>query len=263
MLQRQRLDDARMMRGQIGGRQGTARRLEVRRDARGELTPIEVVESRLREMLERRGEARLAEQGADLRHRAVDEVRLGETRHLAQLVELGRRRRRLALRHGHAAARVVDRVLEQARERQLPAETLLRGAVGRIPARHCSRDGDRRERSAKRNRAITRIAVGGRRDSACRRTARIDSERRAVGRRDQPEAVAAEAIHMRIHRCDRRSRGDHGFDRVGAVAQRGNGTLCGQRMRCDGHAAPAADRVQETMQTSGHSKSLFGTKSGY
>src|SRR5262249_35837393 len=34
-----------------------------------------------------------------------------------------------------------------------------------------------------------------------------------------PEAVAADVIHMRIDRCDRRGHGNHGFKRIAALCQ--------------------------------------------
>ncbi len=67
-----------------------------------------------------------------------------------------------------------------------------------------------------RDRAFAMIEVGMRQRT--RRAAGVDSHRLAVGRQHQPEAVAAEAVHMGINHCDGGSRGDHRLKGVAAVA---------------------------------------------
>ena len=54
---------------------------------------------------------------------------------------------------------------------------------------------------------------------------------------NQPEAVAADAVHVRINHRDGGCRGDHCFECSAALAQYRESGLRGQRMRCDHHAA--------------------------
>jgi hypothetical protein len=66
--------------------------------------------------------------------------------------------------------------------------------------------------------------------------------RRLARARDQPEAVASDAVHVRIDHRNGGRRGNHRFDGVAAFPQDAGGALRGERMRCDGHAAAASGR---------------------
>ena len=66
----------------------------------------------------------------------------------------------------------------------------------------------------------------------------------APGRQDEPEAVAADAVHVRVDHGDRRGGADHRFDGIAAFAQDGERRLCGERVRRDRDAVYGVNRVQ-------------------
>ena len=66
----------------------------------------------------------------------------------------------------------------------------------------------------------------------------------AVGLADQPEAVAADMIHVRIDRRDRGGHGDHRLDGIAAFGENGAAVLDGGAMRRADDAAAMAGGVQ-------------------
>jgi len=107
-----------------------------------------------------------------------------------------------------------DRGLEQTGERQAAAESARR-FQRQHPAGDRGRRGNSRERAARRDRLVLakkfapRIAAG---------TSGGDQRAHAARRLAQePHAVAADMIHVRIDRGDCRRHGDHRFERIAAV----------------------------------------------
>jgi len=72
---------------------------------------------------------------------------------------------------------------------------------------------------------------------ARRSPARVDTQRRLARFVDQPEGVAADAVHVRIDRSDGGCRADHGFDGVATFFQDAGRAFGGKVMRGDGNAA--------------------------
>jgi hypothetical protein len=89
---------------------------------------------------------------------------------------------------------------------------------------------------------VTGRAVALDRGGAGRRAAAVQPARCLSGRRDEPEPVAADAVHVRIDHRDRGRRGDHGFDGVAAFAHHRASGLGGECMGRDGHATAASER---------------------
>jgi hypothetical protein len=90
--------------------------------------------------------------------------------------------------------------------------------------------------------AVTAIEIG--RGGCGGGPAGVDAGRRPARLRDQPEAVAADAVHVGIDHGDGRGGGDHGFDGVAALAQHGQPCLGGQMMGGDHHAPAGGRRLQ-------------------
>ncbi len=222
---------------------GTSHRREIGTDRTREVATIEILRPRLRDAFEGCREAWLAENVATSGHgptRGVDIGKAGRRPHLGKLVG---RVGDLALCHRDAVACVSDGIGQQPRERELAAQT-SRYLLGGTPARHRARDRDRRERPARRHRIETLLAVARDRRAAARGPAGVDGDRSAIRRRNHPEPVTADRIHVRIDDCDGRRRGDHRLDRIAALAQDGQAGLGGEMMRGDHHSVGREGRVQ-------------------
>jgi hypothetical protein len=221
VLERERRAQPRFVPFEIGQRQQRAGGLKIARDTARKIAAVEIVEARIGQMFERRGDARRDETFARLRRAAVMQKGIGETGDRAQFGEPACDALCLAACDRHAMLRIMNRVLEQPPERQRAAERVLRPAMRKLPARHGARDGIGGERTARGNRRESARAVlvdgGGERS----RPTRLDPNRFGARTRDQPEAVAADAVHMRIHDSNGRGSGDHRFDCVAAFAQDG------------------------------------------
>ncbi len=84
----------------------------------------------------------------------------------------------------------------------------------------------------------------------------------AAGRlADQPEAVAADVVHVRIDRGDRRGHRDHRLDGVAAFGQDGAAVLDGCGMRRADDAAAMSGGVEVHAGTASASPRFFSSAS--
>ena len=244
MLEHERRTALRGVGLEVGERDRRAGRGEVRCDRAREIAAVEIREPRARELLERRGELRLEEERPGGRDVAAGEEHLGEPRLRLELLPLRGGVDVLAARDGDAGLAVVDRVGQEARERQLPAE-LAAHLVREPPAGDRAGDGVGGDAAAERDRAIdAALRVPADRRTLRRRAAGVDAHRLAPRHVHQPERIAADRVHVRVHHGDRRGGGDHRLDRVAAFAQHRERGLGGERVRRDRHAARASGGVQ-------------------
>ena len=84
---------------------------------------------------------------------------------------------------------------------------------------------------------LREAGVGLRRRQRPRRAAGVNGDGIALGGHDKPEAIAAEAVHMRVNHGDGRSGGDHRFYGASAFAQNRQRALAGQMMGRNRHPA--------------------------
>jgi len=130
--------------------------------------------------------------------------------------------------------RVANRVRKQACDRDVSAE-LPSDRQRFDPPADRPGHGIRCERTARWNRAEPALTIQLERGATAGTAACIDSDWCSRGRNDQPEAVSADAVHVRVDNGNRRGRGDHRFDRVAAFAQDRDSGLRrkGVRSNCD------------------------------
>ncbi len=88
-----------------------------------------------------------------------------------------------------------------------------------------------------------------------------DGAHAAVGFADQPEAVAADMIHVRIDRGDAGRHRQHGLDGVAAFGQNGAAVLDGGGMRRADDAAAMAGGVKGHADTASVSPRFFNSAS--
>ncbi len=185
-------------------------------------------------MVERGGKSRLLEDGALVRRLTVGQKGLHETRRGFQLGIFLAGQRRLAARHRIAFARAPDRGVEQHVQRQ-PARTFIDAFAGlrfgrfqrQHPTGDRARHRQRGERPARRNFVMTGVAIKPRRRLRAGNACAHNRAHPAVGFADQPEAVAADMVHVRIDRGDRRRHRQHRLDGVAAFGQDGAAVLDG------------------------------------
>src|SRR6516164_6391933 len=179
-------------------------------------------------MFERGGECLLLERGAEMRNLAVDQKLRGETGHVFEPAELFLGQSFLTARDRTAVARLRDRWREQSFERQFsPARP--RRFVGEYPAADRAGHGQRRERAAGRYGLVIAVKLGLGLEG--RRTRRHDGAYAPRRLANDPEAVAAKMVHMRIDGGDRRCHGEHGFDRIAAFGEDGAAGYDRRKMR--------------------------------
>ncbi|MNK89975.1 hypothetical protein D3C87_1100050 [compost metagenome] len=244
MGQRQRRLPRGAVRAQIGQGQRAARVAEFAGQHPGQVALIEVIEPGPRQLLQRGGQARMAEARARRRGASVDQKSLGEARHIGQLGGLGGHAGGLALRDRHAHAGIVDGIRQQPRERQAPAQRVARPGQRRLPAGHRASHGVGRHAATRGNGLEAGLPIARDGGIARRRAAGVERARRLAGPGDQPEAVAADAIHMGIDHGDGGGGRDHRLDGVAALAQHGQRALRRQRVRRHGHAPASPDRIE-------------------
>ncbi len=214
--QRERLAQLGAIVLEVAPRDRAADALEVGGDLAADVAAIEVVEPGVGEVVERVGERALAEHRAFGGRLAVDEERRGEAGYVLELRELVSGEARLAARHRNAVARVTDRRREQPLERH-PAAECARRLVRQRPAADRTGHRERRERPARRDRLMLAIEIAPR--LLARKARRLDRADATPRLAEQPEAVAADVIHVRIDGGDRGRHRDHGFDRVAAFGE--------------------------------------------
>ncbi len=245
---RRRLGPARPVAGEIGRAERASDRLARVPDLGRQLPFVEGAPALAGEPLERARQAGLGERPPRRGRRALLEVGRAERREggLVRPEQVGRARRdaRLARRHGDAVGGVPDRGLEEIAPRDRRAEALLAEAVGRPEAVGRAGHGERGQRPAGRDRRepVTAVQL---RSGARRGRARGLEGGEARGPRvpAQPEAVAAEPRHVRVHDGQRRADGHRGVDRGAAAEEHLEAGDGGERMGGgDDPAAPEGGR---------------------
>ena len=241
-LHAQRIGDPRLIALQILARHGTADLFQVGRDLLPHIAAIEIVESGFEEMSERVRERRLLERAARLGRLAVGKEDIREARHVLQFGQLLRGQPRLAARHDIAVARIADRGMQQHVERQFPAADRARRVQRNHPAPDRARHRERGKRPARRN--VFVFAVKLRLCARPGRTRRHDRAHALVRLAHQPEAVAADVVHVRIDRRNRGRHRHHRFEGVAALANHRAAGFGGGMMWRGGDAAPVSGGVQ-------------------
>src|SRR5690606_21550139 len=97
---------------------------------------------------------------------------------------------------------------------------------------------------ARGNLVVAIVAVEPRRGVGAGAAGSHDGAHAAGTLADQPEAVAAGVVHVRIDGGDGGRHGDHGLDGVAAFGQNGAPVLDGEGMRGADDAAPVAGGVE-------------------
>lgn len=209
----------------------------VLRHARGQgfsqRAAIEAVQSLVDQPPEGVGQRGLAKAAAGNRRLAVDQKGFGKSRQRAELGKLAGGGAGLGFGDRDPVAGVADSVFQQTRQRQRLAAQGVRYPERFVPAADGPGDGQRGARAAVRY--LPEVGIGLRRRPRARRAAGVYCYRLPLWRNDEPEAVAAEPVHMRINHGDGGRRGDHCFDCASAFAQYGKRALAGQVMGGDRH----------------------------
>ena len=189
---------------------------QIRRDGAGQGAAVKAVKAAAHQPTQGLRQGRLAKHCTFLGRRAGHQHRLRKARHVAQFGELRGRQSRLALGDDNPLVRVGYGVRKKPIEGQsaAPCQIVLQGLR---PARNGAGDGIGGQRSPCRNGLAA--SVEHRRHSGARRATGIDADGRRPRLMDQPEPVAAEPGHVRVHHGDGRRHGDHRLDRSSTVGQ--------------------------------------------
>ena len=183
---------------QVGQHERAAELRQVAGDRAREFALVKIGQSVLRELAQGRRERRLFHHRARCRNLAIDQKASAESRHVFQFGEFRGGVRALAFGHHDAVLGVMRRVVEQARERQLSGPVLFAVVECQRPAGDRPRNRVRGERPAHRNRADLVLPIEIGRCASRGAAARIYGRYVLARFVDQPEAVAADAVHMRI-----------------------------------------------------------------
>ena len=212
----ERLAPLRLVGPQILARNGAADLVEIGCDLAGDVAAIEILEAGARQLLEGGGQRRKPADDARLGVVAVDEIGRGEIRLRREIGGIARAGARLAGRDRDAVARVADRVGEQIRQRQARAHG---GGefMGEHPAADGAGHGQGGVGAAGGDDVDLKRAVALDRRPCAGEPAGLDGPHAALGFVDQPETVAADAVHVRIDDGDRRGHREHGLDGVAAL----------------------------------------------
>ena len=194
-------------------------------------------------LFERRGERRLPQHVAGFRRLAVDQEGLREAGNGFQLARHRRREIGEAARHGRAAlAGLGGGMAKQHLERQRAALCLGGFERRQHPATYCSWYCQCRERPARRDRLVFAVKLRPRvLAGAAPSHQRADAARRLA---EEPEAVAADTVHVRITHRDRRRHRDHRFERIAALGEHGAPCFGGRAMRRADDAAAMSGGVE-------------------
>ena len=208
--------------GRIGFEVGAGHRraepLQVGGDLAGDVAAVEVVEPRMDELGQGIGELGLRPDRPRRVGLALVQVGRREVRRVVQRVEFLRHVARLRRRDRAALAGVADRIRQDRVEGQPTAEGT--GHVeGEAPAADRSGDRHRGIRAAGGDRVEPLLPVSRPRGEGSSRPAGLDAAHPAVALADQPEAVPADAVHVRVDHRDGRGHGHHRLDRVAALRQ--------------------------------------------
>ena len=194
-------------------------------------------------MLKRCGKRGLFEHRTDIGHFVLEEECFLESGCLGHFGQLFCRESRLAPGDDVALASVLDRRRQQNVKRQLAALS-LRSIGSEHPGGDRARYRERCKWAARRNLVISGIPIEPRRRPGAR--APCPHQRTHAARRlaDQPEAVAADVIHMRIDRRDAGCHGKHRLDGVAPFGENCAAVLDGSRVGRANHAAAMAGAMQ-------------------
>ena len=205
------------------------------RDPCGEPAAIERVAAAPGDLVEGRGEIGLHEALARQEVGAEDAPELcSELRGRLVAEEIGRVRGLppLARRRGKALAGVDDRRVEQRAPRDRRAQRVAAQPVGRPPAGHDARDGQRRAAAAYGNGSAKTGAIGVEIGGRGRPTRRVQrAEPSVAGVVDEPEAVAPHAVHVRIDDGDRGAGGNGGVHGVAPSLEDRQSGIGSERVR--------------------------------
>ncbi len=244
---------------EVGSRDRAADSIEVGGDLATDVAAIEIVEASLGKMIERRRKGGLPEQCAGVGRLAVDQEGGGETRRVLELSELVDGQPVLAAHYRIAVAGMADGRFEECRQRQAAALG-LGGFQRQGPSRDRTRHREGRERPALRDDVVAVLAIerhGGIGAGAARPH---QGAHPSGALAHEPEAVAADVVHVRIDRGDRGRHGNHGFERIAALGKdRAAGLGRGAMGRGD-HAAAVA-RGMEVHQLAAASPRLRSSAS--
>ena len=227
----------------VSARDRTADAIKIGGDLAPNVAPVKIVEPGTGKLLKRRGKRCLLQPRADLGDLAVEQKRILEADGLVHLRKLFGRQPRLAARHNISVARMFDGGRKQQIEGHLAA-VRFGGVRSEHPRGNRARHRQRGERPARRNFIATGLTIEPRcRPRACPSGAH--QRPHAAGRLPhQPEAIAANVIHVRIDRRDGRSHREHRFNGVAAFGKDRAPVLDSGRMRCGHNAAAMACAMQ-------------------
>ena len=178
-------------------------------------------------------------------HTALLEEAVGETRNPGQFAELGLGIGLLAVRNRKAMAGIVDGAFEQACKWQTTAPGCLAVVIGQPPPGQGAGDRIGGQRTAPGNARHAGIQVRRHASPGC--ATGIDRTHGLARRMQQPEAIAADAGHVRIDHGQCRGNGNRRFDGVTALAQDIEAGLCCQRMRGDDGATGSEYRFHQSV----------------
>ena len=232
----QGLAPLRLVGAQILAGDGAADLVEVGREFAGDVAAIEVLEAGARELLEGGGQGRESPDGARLGMVAFHEIGRGEIRLGRQIGGIARAGARLAGRYGDAVTRVADGVGQKVAQRH-PRAHGGGEIMGEHPAADGAGHGQRGVGPAGGNDVDLEVAIALDGRLGAGETAGLDGAHAALGFVDQPEAVAADAVHVRIDHGDCRRHGEHGLDGVAALGENVATRLGGEAMGGGGGGA--------------------------
>ena len=211
----------------VGAGDGRADPFQIGSDLAADIAAVEIVESGMAKVFECRAE----------RFRPAARTGLGRCAVVPEgRDETGRRRQRLQLvglvaelgiRERIALAAIADRISQQFAQRHAAAER-ARKIEGELPAADGAGDAERCFRPAGGYGVVALVAIALDRRQCAGRTAGLDAVQPAAGLMHQPEAVAADAVHVRVDHRDRRRHRDHGLDRIAAFGEDGPSRLGGE-----------------------------------
>ena len=242
MLEGQRRFPHRPMVAQVVQRHRAAAPGQIGGEAFSQFTPVKIVQTVARQLFQRCCHAWLQKTFTRLGLAWLKEG-FGKAGHAFQFGAFGRDAARLAVGDRHAVACIGDGVVEQACQRQPATERLAGIMEGGVPAGNCAGHRAGSHAATKGNRTVTCVAISVDRGRCRRSAATLQPAWSLTWTGNQPEAVATDAVHVRIDNGDSGRRCDHGLDRVAAVAQHAGGALSRQCMRCNRHAATASDGI--------------------
>ena len=193
--------------------------LQIGGDLAPHIAAVEIGQARMGELVEGLGELEAPAQRAGRRQLALDEESLGKAGSGKQGGLLQKRIAPLRRSDRHSL-RGRDGWHRRAGDRAGICPPSARASSSARP-QPLDGPGDRERRigPARRDGVVALVPVapdGGERAGRPRGIEGVDAAARLA---HQPEAVAAEAVHVRIDHGDRRRHGDHGLDRVAAGGQ--------------------------------------------